>query len=104
MRLFRVSVILRKGRRDRKHGGGDYLILSDSPETARKAIRDHLEDYDPPLHVGSPTEMTFGLPISWTHYLLDPREVEVRIKRDPEFPAEPIEADGLTEATRDPDF
>jgi hypothetical protein len=105
MELFRVPIIRRRGRRDRKYGGTDYLILSDTAEDARNAIRSYLEEEgrEGALHVGSAMSMTSGLPIAWTHYLLDPREVQVRIKRDPEFPPDPVEAGGLTDVTRDPD-
>ena len=99
MKLFRVPVIKKKGPRQRKHDGVDYLVMAKSRETAREKVADYLAEYDVPLRVGLGQEMNEeGGPIPWIYYSLDPSEVEIRMKRDP------VEAEGLTGATRDPDF
>jgi hypothetical protein len=103
VKLFSVAVIKRKSPRERKHGGVDYLVMAETGEAARKKVYDYLADWERPLHVGIGREMNDeGGPISWIHYTLTPQEVDVRVKRHP-MP-DPVEAEGLTEATRDPDF
>lgn len=78
--IYRVQVIERLFPGKRKHSAGGYLVLASSPEEAREKVSAHLGEWIAPIHVGKGVALDGG-PIPFTHYLMDPKEVAVRIKR-----------------------
>ena len=70
MTLFRVEVVRPLHGREKKRAGISYLVLADTPENARNAVRVYDADVNNgkfPDNVGVPMEMG-DEPIAWNYY------------------------------------